>query len=104
GSRLVRKLGMSLREVSTEQARQWGFEVDHPLVQVKRLVRGSIAHRSGVRPSDIILSLNRDPVSSLSSFKQNLSQLHAAGTNSILLLVHRDGNRTFISVPLPNLE
>lgn len=101
GATLLRKLGMGVREISTEQAREWGFEVDHPLVQVARLVRGSIAHRAGVRPDDIILSLNREPVRSLDSLEKTLSQLKQAGKDSLLFLVRRGQRRLYLTVPMP---
>lgn len=104
GSKLLAKLGLGLREISADQAREWGFDVDHPLVQVARLVRGSVAHRAGLRPEDVILSLNRETVTSLGSFKKNLSQLAAAGRDSLLLLIRRDQQRLYVTVPLPKVK
>lgn len=83
-----------------EGARFTGIPEGHPLagevegVAVARVAPGSPAARSGLRPGDVITSVNRRPVSSLSEFREAAS----ADNNQLLLHVRRGNGALFILV------
>ncbi|MFB6347359.1 MAG: Do family serine endopeptidase [bacterium] len=99
---ILDKLGLSLTEISPEEANRSGFNVDQPILQIQRIQRGSLAHQSGLRPKDLILSINRTPVKGLNSFRKKMNTMVKSGTESVLLLIHRDGRRLYRSLALPN--
>jgi len=101
---ILSDLGLKVDELPVDQARRLGFEVDHPIPIVERIKRGSIAHRAGLRPKDLILSVNREPVTSVSDLRSRLSELRETETGSVLTLVQRDRSRLYISLPLPDEE
>ncbi|MFB6345133.1 MAG: Do family serine endopeptidase [bacterium] len=104
GSNLLAKLGLGVREIKPARARKLGLDVDHPLVQVVKLGRGSPAHKAGLRPKDIIRSVNRKAVKSVESFRTKLRQASKKGKDSVLMSVQRKDRRLFVTVPFPDTE
>ena len=57
---------------------------------------GGPAERAGVRPGDVILSVNRTPVDSLEQMKTLIDK----SGKGVALLIQRDDARIFVPVPL----
>lgn len=73
---------------------------DHPLagqvngVAVTRVAPGSPAARAGLRPGDIITSVNREPVDSIAAFRS----LASADTEQLLLHIRRGNGAMFLLI------
>ncbi len=83
-----------------EGARFGAIAEDHPLagevegVTVEQVARGSAAARSGLRPGDVIMSVNRSPVASLDEFRE----LAGSDVERLLLHVRRGGGALFLLI------
>ena len=86
------RIGLSLSELTAEQKKQ--LEVDNGLL-VEDMVPG-IAARAGVRPGDVILSINNQDVKTVEEFNQLLNKVPKG--RSIALLVRRGDTTTFITM------
>ncbi|MBX2799821.1 MAG: trypsin-like peptidase domain-containing protein [Myxococcales bacterium] len=87
------QLGMTLTELSTEDARRAGVRRG---VVVQRIGRKSIAE-GRLQPGDIIVEVNRREVDQPSDVERILSRT----TGSAFLLVIRDDAQQFVALPLP---
>jgi serine protease Do len=61
---------------------------------------GSDAAAKGVRPGDVIVAANQEPVRSVKALAGVIDGARAKHRKSVLLLVERDGNQRFIAVEL----
>lgn len=81
--------GLSLETLSSKHRRE--LELPRSVtagVVVRSVAPGSVAARSGMRPGDVIVELNRTPVKDLSSFQRSVRSSKA---KAALLLVYRGG-------------
>jgi len=83
------KLGVVVRPLASDE--RSATKVDGGLVVEK--VDGA-AERAGLRPGDIIVSANGDPVKNIAALRAQV----AKSEKNVALLVQRDGNRLFIPV------
>lgn len=91
-------LGMALRPLDEREARAMG--VPHPQgLLVTSVQADSKAARSDVRPGDVILEANQQPVNSIAEF-QKILQGDAAKKGVILLLIRRQAQSIFRTIPL----
>lgn len=88
------RLGLSLSELTAEQKKQ--LEADAGLL-VEDMVPG-IASRAGIRPGDVILSINNQDVKSVEQFNQLLNKIEKG--RNIALLVRRGDTATFITMKI----
>ncbi|MFO7178038.1 MAG: DegQ family serine endoprotease [Pseudomonadota bacterium] len=87
--------GISLAPLTPEHRR--AFRVPGDVtggVIVTNVSPGSSAARAGLRPGDVILEVNRQPVNSLEQFQA----AYAKSQGRVLLLVNRGGNTVFMVV------
>jgi len=85
------KLGLVVRPLTSDEKKEAKLERGLVVEDV-----GGPAERAGVRPGDVILSVNRTPVDSLEQMK---SLVEKSG-KAVALLIQRDDARIFIPVPL----
>lgn len=88
------RIGLALSELNTEQKKQ--LEIDNGLL-VEDMQSG-IASRAGMRPGDVILSINNQGVKTVEQFNQLLGKVEKG--RNIALLVRRGGTATFITMKL----
>lgn len=88
------RIGLSLSELTTEQKQQ--LEIENGLL-VEDMVPG-IASRAGVRPGDVILSINNQDVKTVEQFNQLLNKVEKG--RNIAILVRRGDTATFITMKL----
>jgi serine protease Do len=88
------RIGLALSELNTEQKKQ--LEIDNGLL-VEDMQSG-IASRAGIRPGDVILSINNQGVKTVEQFNQLLGKIEKG--RNIALLVRRGGTATFITMKL----
>jgi serine protease Do len=90
-------LGLTLRGIDPETARQRGFPTSGVLIE--RVERASAAAEAGLQPGDVILEVNRTPVTGLDDAVGRLRGAQAG--SPIFMLVSRNGQRVFVVVTKP---
>jgi serine protease Do len=89
------KWGMQLQDVTPEVARRYGLKPDRGILVVD-VRAGSPAADAGVRPGDVLLEVNRQPVKSVAEMKQVVTQ--AEDHSALLLLVQREQGNIFLAL------
>jgi serine protease Do len=88
-------LGLTVERVDPALARQLNLD-DTAGVLVAEVDPGGPGAAAGLRPRDIILEVDRQPVKNLDSWRRALDR--AAGEKITLLLVRRDHGTIFITL------
>jgi serine protease Do len=88
--------GMQLEPISPEIARQLDIPRGRGGAIITDVDRGSIAANSGVQPNDVIVSVNRQPVATVSQVTRALQ--NATAGRPVFLVVWRDGQEYFITM------
>ncbi|HDQ39850.1 MAG TPA: DegQ family serine endoprotease [Desulfonatronum sp.] len=92
-------LGISLRPLNEQEARAMGMERPQGLL-VTSVEADSDAARSDVRAGDVVLEANQQPVNSIADFQKVLRE-DAAEKGVIMLLIRRQSQSIFRTIPLP---
>src|SRR5206468_9513135 len=82
------KLGLAVEPVTSATAHELGLK-DPKGVVVRRVEDGSPAAQAGIRPGDVILEVDRQPVKDPAGLRQ-LVDKHAKGTPMVMLLQRQD--------------
>ena len=90
-------IGMSLRALTPETRKTYSIEADVTGVVITDLDANSDAASKGLKPGDVIVRADNQPVASQADFARIVSTLQKTGRPSILVLVSRDGR----NVPVP---
>jgi serine protease Do len=88
-------LGLSVVDPSPADARRLGLPPDARAPLVAAVVPGSRAALAGLRPGDVILEVNRQPVHSVEELTRAVVQ---AKDQDLVLLVNRRGNVAYIPI------
>ena len=89
--------GMSLRALTPETRKTYSIDADVTGVVVTDIDGNSDAAQKGLKPGDVIVRADNQPVTSQADFARIVSDLQKAGRPSVLVLVSRDGR----NVPVP---
>jgi serine protease Do len=90
------QLGLALQPITPPVARELGLKVSEGVL-VRDVVEGGRAAEAGVRPGDVIVEINRQPVRTVEDLKARVDK---QGKNEpIVLLLNRDGQALFVAVP-----
>jgi len=95
-SEVYEKLGITVDSLESEAARRMGYENEKGVL-VTEVEQGSAAWRKGIRPGQVIGSVNREPVESENDFMEALA---ASDEEQVLLLVSDGRSSRFIIVKL----
>ena len=87
---------LDVRELNEELAARYGIKTTERGVVVVRVRSGSTAEDMGVREGDIVLEVNRKPVTSLKSYERAVSGL--AKDQAVLLLLKRKGQAIYLTL------
>ncbi|HPQ13646.1 MAG TPA: Do family serine endopeptidase, partial [Bryobacteraceae bacterium] len=87
--------GLSLRNLSPELAAQLGLPADTRGVAVTDVAEGSAAEDAGLQSGDIIVEVNRKPVSSAAEVGR---AVRASGGKPVLLLIDRGGVTMYLTL------
>ena len=87
---------LDVRELNEELAARYGIKTTERGVVVVRVRPGSTAEEVGVREGDIVLEVNRKPVSSLKTYERAVSGLSKDQT--VLLLLKRKGQTIYLTL------
>jgi len=88
--------GMTLQDLTPSIASQLGLPVETTGAVVSDVARGSTAESGGVRPGDVILSINRVDVTNATEAVNELNGVESERT--AFLLIQRGQNRVFLQV------
>ena len=91
-------LGMDLRSLSDTEAKALGLEPDQGVL-VEDIEPGSAADEAGMRPGDVLLEINQQPVSSPADVGQVIEN-DAKKKGAALLLVLRRGQNMYLPIPV----
>jgi serine protease Do len=89
------KLGLSLEPLNAQTARRYGLEGETEGLVVTSVEQDGPAAEAGIAQGDVILEVNRRPVSSVEDVR---SALDAAGSRTALLLITRRGQTVYVPV------
>ena len=89
--------GIALQDLTPQMARRLRVPTDTTGAVVVDVERGSSAAAGGVRPGDVITSVNRVEVATATEATQQLNAIESGRT--AFLLVQRRGSRVFLQVP-----
>ena len=87
---------LDVRELTEELAARYGVKTTERGVVVVRVKPGSTAEDVGVREGDIVLEVNRKPVTSIKSYERAVSGL--AKDQAVLLLLKRKGQTIYLTL------
>ncbi|HET6674045.1 MAG TPA: Do family serine endopeptidase, partial [Nitrospiraceae bacterium] len=87
---------LEVKELTDDLAGRYGLKAGERGVVIVRVKAGSPAEEVGVREGDIILEVNRKPVSSLKSYERLASNLPK--DQSVLLLLKRQGRTIYLTL------
>ncbi|MBC7318541.1 Do family serine endopeptidase [Candidatus Bipolaricaulota bacterium] len=96
GSQGITKFGLTVQDVTAELRERYGLPQENGVVVVN-VEPGSRAYWGGVQVGDLIVEINRQPVSSVSDWNRIVSQL--SEEDDVLLTVIREGRRRFLILP-----
>ena len=85
--------GVSVEDLTGQAARQMQIPPSVRGVVVTNVDPASNAYEAGLRPGDVIQSVNRKPITSVREFDATVT-----GGQSVLLLVNRGGGTRFVVV------
>lgn len=98
GQQHAQMLGMQVQALSADVAQQLGYEPGIGVLVVQ-VVRRSSAARKGIRPGDVILQLNRRPVTTVEEYAAVLSKVEAG--EAVMLLVLRGRYASHVALRMP---
>ncbi len=90
-------LGINIRNLTPEEKARLGLEGG---VRVIAVAPGSLAYYSGLRPGDIIISVNNKSVEDVDEFISMVEDLKDAGRSKALLLVRRGETNIYLVLRL----
>jgi serine protease Do len=87
---------LDVRELNEELASRYGIKTTERGVVIVRVKPGSTAEDVGVREGDIVLEVNRKPVTSIKTYERAVSGL--AKDQAVLLLLKRKGQTIYLTL------
>ena len=94
-------LGIDLADLTQDTRQQLGLGDDVKGVVVSSVGEGEAGSR-GLTEGDIVLSINQEPVTSVSQAQAVIKKARDDGKKSVLLLVQRKDNKSFVALPFAN--
>lgn len=87
---------IEVRDLNTDLAHRLGLKTSDRGVVIVRVRSGSLAEEAGLKEGDLILEVNRKPVTNLKAYEQAASKLDK--DQSVLLLIKRQGRTSFVTL------
>ncbi len=91
-----RVLGMELQELTPELREEMDLSADIQGVIVQSVDQASDAYRRGVRQGDVILEINRRPITSVEDVNHILEEV--SDQPRLLLVIHRAGSNHYVVI------
>ncbi|MEK7272362.1 MAG: PDZ domain-containing protein, partial [Nitrospirota bacterium] len=87
---------LDVRELTDEVAGRYGMKSSERGVVVVRVKPGSTAEETGVREGDMIIEINRQPVTSLKAYERIAAKLPK--DEAVLMLLKRQGRTIYLTL------
>ena len=91
--------GLRLENVDSEAGEESDMDGGGDAVVVADVVPGSSAHRKGIRPGDVIVTVGNEPVGSIAEVNERIEAAQGDGRKAVLMLMSRDGSERFVALP-----
>lgn len=91
-------LGITVKSLTPEIRRMYGLSDSDKGVVVISVDRGSVASFVGMKPGDLIITVNNKPINSSNEFNKALEKLKSDGKGKAMMLVSRKGNTSYITI------
>jgi len=88
--------GLEVSELTPSLARQLGISKSEKGVVITQIDSGSTAMAAGLRVGDLIVEMNRQPITSLKEYNRVASKVRK--DDSILLLINRQGRNSYFAL------
>jgi len=88
--------GVSLESLTPEFARQYGIAANTKGLAVRRVDPNSAAAQAGLQQGDVILEVNRQPVSTVGQLNRYINE---GTTDTALLFVNHEGQTRYLVIP-----
>jgi len=95
----VPTIGVQLGDLTADMRQSLGVPNGETGAVVEGVSPDKPAADAGLQPGDVILSVNQKPVRSAGEAKTAVAQAGKAGRKAVMLLVERQGEQTFVTVP-----
>ncbi|EPE96863.1 DegQ family serine endoprotease [Rhizobium grahamii] len=93
------RIGVSLADLTPEVRARLGVSSDLQGAVIAQVSPEKTAAEAGLKPGDIILSVNDKTIHDATEAKTAVAAVAKAEKKSVLLLIQRGDNRTFVAVP-----
>lgn len=87
---------LDVRELTAELANRLGLSANDKGLVIVRVRAGGAAEEAGVKEGDLILEVNRQPISNLKAYEKAVSKLDK--DQPVLLLIKRQGRTTYLTL------
>ena len=91
--------GLRLENVDSEAGQGAEMDGSGGSVVVAGVAPGSAAHRKGIRPGDMIVTVGNEPVGSIAEVNERIEAAQGDGRKAVLMLMSRDGSERFVALP-----
>jgi serine protease Do len=91
-------LGVSVANLNNDSRKAYGIDSAMQGVVVTDIDKGSILAFTGVRPGDVIVTVNHQQINNVDDFENFLNDIKKTGKGSAALLVSRKGMNQFIGI------
>ena len=92
-------IGVGLADLTPDVRQELNLSRRDAGAVIESVVPDKPAADAGLQPGDVIVSVNQQPVKSASEAKSAVAEAGKAGRKSVLLLIQRGENQTFVAVP-----
>jgi len=94
------KVGLALKKMDADIARQLGLPSDSSGVVVMDVKPGSPAAEKGIRPGDVLAKVGGQNIDAPSDLSERMAKARLDGKKSILALIKRGNTQRFIAIPV----
>ena len=91
--------GLRLENLDSEAGEGADMDGSGGAVVVADVAPGSAAHRKGIRPGDVIVTVGNEPVGSIAEVNERIEAAQGDGREAVLMLMSRDGSERFVALP-----
>jgi len=97
-------VGITLASLDEETRARFGLDEQANGALITRVALGSDAAEKGLKPGDVVVSVNQAAVSGPDSVETALAEAISRDRSSALFLIERDGDRRFVALKLSTPE
>lgn len=92
-------LGIGLADLTPDTRQSLNLPESATGAVVESVNPDKSAAAAGIQPGDVIVSVNQKSARNAHDVQTDVAEASKAGRKSVLLLIERDGNKTFVAVP-----